>query len=97
MPAFKQRRRGFQPIEHALGFVTGILAGARKLTHVAHLRSDVMLGRLLAIAGIPSQSSFSRLFQRLVVQIPRLAVLEQGSGVVMRICQEMRKVRTFEI
>jgi len=64
MPAFKQRRRGFQPFEFALSFVTGILAGARKLTHVAHLRTDVMLGRLLAITGIPSQSSFSRFFQR---------------------------------
>lgn len=64
MPAFKRRRRGFQPFEYALGFVTGILAGARKLTHVAHLRTDVMLGRLLSIVGIPSQSSFSRFFQR---------------------------------
>jgi len=27
----------------ALGFVTGILAGAKKLTHVAHLRADPLL------------------------------------------------------
>jgi hypothetical protein len=39
----------------ALTFVTGILAGARKLTHVAHLRSDVMLAHLIAVTGIPSQ------------------------------------------
>jgi hypothetical protein len=64
MPAFKRRRRGFQPFESALAFVAGILAGAKKLTQVAHLRSDVMLGRLLAIGGIPSQSSLSRFFRR---------------------------------
>jgi hypothetical protein len=64
VPAFKQRRRGYQPFEYALSFLTGILAGARKLTHVAHLRGDVMLGRLLAISGIPCQSSFTRFFQR---------------------------------
>jgi hypothetical protein len=47
LPQFKQRRRGYQPFEYALGFLAGILAGAKKLTHVAHLRRDVMLARLL--------------------------------------------------
>lgn len=64
IPSFKKRKRGFEPFEFALTFVTGILAGARKLTHVAHLRSDVMLARLIAVTGIPSQSALSRFFQR---------------------------------
>ena len=64
LPAFKLRRRGYQPFEYGLGFVAGILAGAKKLTHVAHLRRDVMLAPLLAIQGVASQSAFSRFFQR---------------------------------
>jgi hypothetical protein len=64
LPSFKKRRRGYEPFEYGLGFVAGILAGAKKLTHVAHLRSDVMMAPLLAIAGIASQSAFSRFFQR---------------------------------
>ena len=63
LPRFKQRRRGYQPFEYALGFLAGILAGAKKLTHVAHLRRDVMLAPLLAIQGVASQSAFSRFFQ----------------------------------
>lgn len=47
----------------ALGFVTGILAGAKKLTHVAHLRADPLVPPLLGIAGIGSQSAYSRFFQ----------------------------------
>ena len=64
LPSFKKRRRGYESFEYGLGFVAGILAGAKKLTHVAHLRSDVMLAPLLAIAGIASQSALSRFFQR---------------------------------
>jgi hypothetical protein len=64
MPQFKQRRRGFAPAEYATGFLTGILAGAKKLTHLGHLRSDVLLAPLLGIKGMPSQSAFSRFFQR---------------------------------
>lgn len=64
LPQFKQRRRGYEPFEYALGFLAGILAGAKKLTHVSHLRRDVMLAPLLAISGIASQSAFSRFFQR---------------------------------
>lgn len=47
----------------ALGFVVGILAGARKLSQVSYLRRDVLLAPLLAIERIGSQSSFSRFFQ----------------------------------
>ena len=49
--------------ELALGFLVGILAGARKLTQVAHLRQDPMLPELLGIEGIGSQSAYSRFFQ----------------------------------
>jgi hypothetical protein len=47
----------------ALGYLTGILAGAKKLTHVAHLRGDPLLPDLLGIGGIGSQSAYSRFFQ----------------------------------
>jgi len=43
IPSFKQRKRGYEPFGFALTFLTGIFAGAKKLTHVSHLRSDVML------------------------------------------------------
>ena len=52
-----------RPEDLAMGFVTGILAGARKLAHVAFLRKDVMLPSLLGIQRIGSQSTFSRFFQ----------------------------------
>jgi len=47
----------------ALSFLMGILAGARKLTQVAHLRRDPLLPGLLGIEGIGSQSAYSRFFQ----------------------------------
>jgi hypothetical protein len=77
LPEFKQRRRGYQPFEYALGFVAGILAGAKKLTHVAHLRRDVMLAPLLAIEAIASQSAFSRFFQRFSSAGQNLATFRQ--------------------
>jgi DNA-directed RNA polymerase subunit N (RpoN/RPB10) len=51
------------PVEHALGFVAGVLAGATKLTHVGHLRQDPILAECLGVAGLPSQSSLSRFFK----------------------------------
>jgi hypothetical protein len=47
----------------ALGFLVGILAGAKKLTHVAHLRGDPLVPQLLGIEGFGSQSAYSRFFQ----------------------------------
>jgi hypothetical protein len=47
----------------ALGFVIGILAGAKKLTQVAHLRRDPLVPELLGIKRIGSQSAYSRFFQ----------------------------------
>lgn len=48
--------------EIALGFIAGILSGAQRLTHVAFLRADPMLARLLAVSQIASQSTLSRFF-----------------------------------
>ena len=48
----------------ALGFITGILAGAQKLTQVAHLRADPLIAPLLAIKRVASQSTFTRFFGR---------------------------------
>jgi len=47
----------------ALGFMVGILAGGKKLAHMAHLRRDVLLPGLLDIEGFGSQSTYSRFFQ----------------------------------
>jgi hypothetical protein len=50
------------PVEHALGFMAGVFAGASKLTHVAHLREDQSLAECLGVRALPSQSSLSRFF-----------------------------------
>lgn len=47
----------------ALGFMTGVLAGAKKLAQVAHLRQDPLLPKLLGMARLGSQSAYSRFFQ----------------------------------
>jgi hypothetical protein len=46
-----------------LGFVQGLLCGAKKLTHVAYLRRDPMVPELLGIKRVASQSTFTRFFQ----------------------------------
>jgi Transposase DDE domain group 1 len=46
-----------------IGYITGILSGAKKLTHVGHLRADPLLPGLLGIERIGSQSAYSRFFQ----------------------------------
>jgi hypothetical protein len=51
------------PLDKALAFLHGLLADARKLTHVAYLRRDPLVPELLAIRRVPSQSSLSRFFQ----------------------------------
>lgn len=63
LPHQRKSKKAIPVAALALGFVAGILAGAQKLAHVAHLRSDVMLPALLAIQRIGSQSSFTRFFQ----------------------------------
>lgn len=51
------------PLDKALAFVHGLLADARKLTHVAYLRRDPLVPELLDIRRVASQSSLSRFFQ----------------------------------
>lgn len=51
------------PQDLGLGFMVGILAGAKKLAQVAHLRRDPLLPELLGIEGVGSQSAYSRFFQ----------------------------------
>jgi hypothetical protein len=51
------------PLSKALGFVQGLLCGAKKLTHVAYLRRDPMVPEMLGIKRVPSQSTLSRFFQ----------------------------------
>lgn len=63
LPHQRKSKKAIPVVDLALGFLTGILAGAQKLAQVAHLRSDVMLPTLLAILRIGSQSSFTRFFQ----------------------------------
>ena len=48
--------------EIALGFIAGILSGAQRLAHVAFLRSDPMMPKLLDVTQIASQSTLSRFF-----------------------------------
>ena len=51
-------------VETALGFIAGILAGADKLTRVAHLRGDPLLPEVMEVKRLPSQSTLSRFFAR---------------------------------
>ena len=48
------------PVETALGFIAGILAGADKLARMAHLRGDPVLPEVMEVKRLPSQSRFSR-------------------------------------
>lgn len=51
------------PVTKVLGFVQGLLCGAKKLTHCAYLRRDPMMPALLGIKRVPSQSTLTRFFQ----------------------------------
>lgn len=51
------------PLSKVLGFMQGLLCGAKKLTHVAYLRRDPMMPDMLGIKRVPSQSTFTRFFQ----------------------------------
>jgi hypothetical protein len=53
-----------KPVEIALGFIAGILAGADKLARVAWLRGDPLLPQVMEIRRIPSQSTLSRFLAR---------------------------------
>jgi hypothetical protein len=45
-----------------LSFLAGVIAGADKLTRVAHLRNDPLLPEILQVRRMPSQSTLSRFF-----------------------------------
>lgn len=53
-----------KPVEIALGFIAGILAGADKFARVAHLRGDPVLPEVMEVRRLPSQSTLSRFFAR---------------------------------
>jgi len=63
LPHVRKSKKAIAPADLAMGFIVGLLAGAKKLTHVAHLRRDVVVAPLLAIKRIGSQSTFTRFFQ----------------------------------
>jgi len=52
-----------RPLCKALGFIQGLLCGAKKVTHVAYLRRDPMVAEMMGIKRVPSQSVLSRFFQ----------------------------------
>jgi hypothetical protein len=52
-----------KPLCKGLGFIQGLLCGAKKLTHVAYLRRDPMVPEMVGIKRVPSQSVLSRFFQ----------------------------------
>jgi hypothetical protein len=51
------------PVSKVLGFVQGLLCGAKKFTHVAYLRRDPLVPEMLGIVRVASQSVLSRFFQ----------------------------------
>jgi len=57
-----------QPLCKALGFIQGLLCGAKKLTHVAYLRRDPMVPEMLGIKRVPGQSVLTRFFQAHLLQ-----------------------------
>ena len=51
------------PMEKALAFMHGLLCDARKLTHVAYLRGDPVVPKLIGVRRVASRSALSRFFQ----------------------------------
>lgn len=60
LPHVRTSPNALKVTEIALGFIAGILAGADKLTRIAHLRGDPLLAEVLEIKRMPSQSTLSR-------------------------------------
>jgi hypothetical protein len=60
LPHRRTSPNALKATEIALGFIAGILAGADKLTRIAHLRDDPLLPEVLEIKRMPSQSTLSR-------------------------------------
>ena len=51
------------PLGQGLGFIHGLLCGAKKFAPVASLRRDPMVPEMVGIKRVPSQSVLSRFFQ----------------------------------
>lgn len=60
LPHLRTSPNALKVAEIGLGFIAGILAGADKLTRIAHLRGDPLLPEVLEIKRMPSQSALSR-------------------------------------
>ncbi len=60
LPHVRTSPNALDPTGIALGFIAGIVAGADKLTRIAHLRGDPLLPEILEIKRLPSQSTLSR-------------------------------------
>jgi hypothetical protein len=58
-----QSNNHLTPVSKVLGFVQGLLCGAKKLTHVAYLRRDPLVPEILGLKRVASQSVLSRFFQ----------------------------------
>jgi hypothetical protein len=58
-----QSNNHLSPVSKGLGFVQGLLCGAKKFTHVAYLRRDPLVPEMLGIKRVASQSVLSRFFQ----------------------------------
>ena len=63
LPHRPTRPNALPPEDLARGCIAGLLAGAQKLAHVAHLRGEPGLPALRGIKRVGSQSTFSRFFQ----------------------------------
>lgn len=66
------------PSDIAMAFIGGILSGAEKLAQVALLRADPVVAPLLEISRVPSQSTFTRFFQRFKSAGDNLAIFGQA-------------------
>jgi len=64
LPYTPRSNFALKPVDIALGYLIGILAGAKKLAQVACLRADSALPPLLQIQRVASQSTLSRFFGR---------------------------------
>ena len=63
LPHAPKSNRASVPSDTAMGFVVGILMGAKKLAQVAYLRADPLLTKLLRVESLPSQPTLTRFFQ----------------------------------
>ena len=64
LPHQPRAHNALSPRDIALGFMTGILLGADKLSRVSWLSKDEALPEVIGIERMPSQSTFTRFFGR---------------------------------